>query len=101
MVKGPAGSMIWLGMTVTTCCTTTYAVTLMFDIFADEVFKLMGANTDGPAKGGMAVMCNSNSLPSFTVFNSAWKDLLVHCRSDKVSGSSWLFTMRTTLVSLV
>src|SRR6266404_4740171 len=73
----------------------------MFDILADEVFRLTGAKTDGPLNGGIAVMCSSNSFPSFTVFNSAWNDLLVHCRSDNVIGSSRLLTIFTILVSLV
>src|SRR5207248_1251972 len=56
---------------------------------------------DGELNGGTAVICNSNSLPGFTVFNSALNVWLVNVRSDNSIDSSWLFTMRTTLVSLV
>src|SRR5437667_1612146 len=74
---------------------------LISGIFVDEVFRVTGAIIEGGVNGGSAVISNSNSLPGRTVFNSALKERLVHCTSDKASGSSRLLTIRTMLVSLV
>ena len=87
-------------MTATAGCTARYAITLIVGIFSDDVFRVTGALME-PGKGGTAVMCNSNSLSGRTVFNSARNTWLVHSRSDSLSGSSRLFTMRTTLVTFV
>ena len=70
-------------------------------IFGEEVFSVTAAVMTFEVKGDKAVMWRANSLPGFTVFNSAWKDWLVHCRSDSSSGYSRLLTRRTILVSLV
>src|SRR6266536_1524913 len=70
-------------------------------MFVEDVFRVTGATIEGAVNGGSAVMCNSNSLPGRTVFNSALKEWLVHCKSDRTRGSSKLLTMRTILVSLV
>src|SRR5205085_9363341 len=52
------------------------------------------------AAGRTAVICRSNSLPSFTDFNSACNDSFVHCGSDNLSGSSKLLTIRMAFVSV-
>src|SRR6266536_3072347 len=70
-------------------------------MLVDDVFRLIGVIIEGELKGGMAVMCSSNSLSGLIVFSSALKDWLVHFKSDNVSGASRLLTMRTILVSFV
>ena len=54
----------------------------------EEVFNETRPLIERDVKGGTAVMCSSYSFPGFTVFSSALKALLVHCRSDNVSGLS-------------
>src|SRR5881394_214693 len=100
-VNGPGGRRIWLGATVTACCATTYALTLISGILVDEVFRVTGAMADGEWNGAIAVMSRSNSLPSLTVFSSALNELLVHCKSDRIKGWSRWLMIRTILVSLV
>src|SRR5690348_6504912 len=68
---------------------------------SEEVLSLNVPTTLGETNGGTAVISSSNSFPGRTVFNSALKQLFVHSKSDNVTGSFRLLTIRRLLVSLV
>src|ERR1041384_6796833 len=99
--SGRPGKVILDGIAETGDWTRARAMTVRSGRLVEEVFNVTRAHTLRGFDWGTKLIASSNSLPGRTVLRVVLKALLVHSGAATVKGSSTLFTMRTTLTSLV